>query len=181
MLIPSVDSFMEDGAKASESLAYGAVLGAVKRFDPDRQLGFGLGVFDQIEKVRAFPFILVDWKLGDRLRLVNPLPAGPTGGAGIELNYRPDGDWVLGGGAAFRRVRFRLSDSGRFPNGLGEERGVLGFVHAGRPLGDSFQLDLYAGAIFGGELRLENSRGDTLVERDFDTAPFAGATLTARF
>lgn len=116
LAIPSVDYFMEDKAKSSEAVTYGAVIAAAKRFDPDRQLGIGVGVFDQIEKVRAFPIIVVDWKLTDRLRLANPLAAGPTGGAGLELSYLLDGDWELGGGAAYRMLRFRLDEAGPFPN-----------------------------------------------------------------
>ena len=61
LLTPSVDYFMDDDAKSSEALTYGAVIGAVKRFGPDRQLGFGVGVFDRLEEVRAFPIIVVDW------------------------------------------------------------------------------------------------------------------------
>jgi hypothetical protein len=181
LVTPSVDYFMEDDAKSSEALAYGAVVAAAKRFGPDRLLGFGVGVFDRLEEVSVLPVILVDWKLTERLRIENPLAAGPTGGAGLELNYRFDGGWVLGGGAAYRTVRFRLNENGPVPNGIGEERGVAGFFHAGRTLGGTFRLDLYAGALFGGELRLENASGDELVREDFDPAPFVGATLTARF
>ena len=74
-----------------------------------------------------------------------------------------------------------LDEAGPFPNGIGEQRGVAAFVHAGRPLGDAIRFDLYAGAILGGELRVENARGDELIKEDFDTAPLFGATLTARF
>jgi hypothetical protein len=99
----------------------------------------------------------------------------------VELNYRFDNGWVLGGGAAYRALRFRLREDGPFPNGIGEERGVPGFVHAARALGRTLRLDLYAGAIFGGELRVENASGDELITDDFDAVPFLGATLTARF
>jgi hypothetical protein len=181
LLTPSVDYFMEDDAKSSEALTYGAVVAAAKRFGPERLLGFGVGVFDRLEQASVLPVIIADWKLTDRLRLVNPLAAGPTGGAGLELNYRIGNGWVLGGGAAYRTVRFRLNEAGPFPNGIGEERGVAGFFHAGRSLGGTFQLDFYAGALFGGELRLENANGDELARQDFDPAPLLGATLTAKF
>jgi hypothetical protein len=181
LVTPSVDYFMEEGARSSEALGYGAVLAAAKRFDADRQIGFGFGVFDQLEEVKLFPFIVVDWKLGDRWRLANPLPAGPTGGAGLELNYRLDDGWTLGGGAAYRSVRFRLSEEGAFANGIGESRSVAAFLHAARDLGPDARLGLYAGALFAGELRVENASGDLLERRDFDPAPFFGAALTVRF
>ena len=180
LVTPSVDYVMEDDAKSSEAVIYGAVLGAAKRFGPDQMLGLGIGAFDRLEELRVFPFILVDWRLTDRLRLANPLEAGPTGGAGLELSYQAGADWMLGGGAAYRSIRFRLDETGPFPNGIGEQRGIAGFVHAGRPLGGGFRFDLYAGAIFGGELRVENANGDKLISRDFDPAPFVGVAISAR-
>lgn len=181
LLTPSADYLMEEGASSSDALSYGAVLAASRRFDADRQLGFGLGVFDQLEEVKVFPFIVVDWKLGERWRLANPLPAGPTGGGGLELNYRFDAGWTLGGGAAYRSVRFRLSENGSFANGIGETRSLAGFVHAARDLGPNSRLGLYAGALFAGELRVENASGDELARQDFDPAPFFGAALTLRY
>jgi hypothetical protein len=181
LVTPSFDYFMEEGARSSEALSYGAVLAAAKRFDADRQIGFGFGVFDQLEEVKLFPFIVVDWKLGDRWRLANPLPAGPTGGAGLELNYRFDSGWTLGGGAAYRSVRFRLSEDGAVANGIGESRSVAAFLHAGRDLGPNARLGFYAGALFAGELRVENASGDELARQDFDPAPFFGAAFTLRY
>lgn len=181
VVTPSLDYFMEEGARSSEAMSYGAVLAASKRFDAERQLGFGFGVFDQLEDVKLFPFIVVDWKLGERWRLANPLPAGPTGGGGLELTYRFDSGWTLGGGAAYRSVRFRLSEDGAVPNGIGETRSVATFLHAARDLGTNSRLGLYAGALLAGELRVENGSGQELARQDFDPAPFFGAAFTARF
>jgi hypothetical protein len=138
-------------------------------------------VFDRLEDVSVFPFILVDWRLTERLRLVNPAQAGPTGGAGLELSYHLGGGWMLGAGGAYRSSRFRLRDDGPFPNGIGEESAIPAFVHAGGRLGQSFAIDLYAGALLGGALRVEDSSGGELAEQDFDPAPLLGATVSARF
>jgi hypothetical protein len=181
LVTPSLDYLMEEGASSSDALSYGAVLAASRRFDADLQLGLGFGIFDQLEEVKVFPFIVVDWKLGERWRLANPLPAGPTGGGGLELNYRFDAGWTLGGGAAYRSVRFRLSEDGSFANGIGEMRSVAAFLHAARDLGPDSRLGLYAGALFAGELRVESASGDELARQDFDPAPFFGAALTLRY
>ena len=181
LVTPSLDYLMEEGASSSDALSYGAVLAASRRFDADLQLGLGFGIFDQLEEVKVFPFIVVDWKLGERWRLANPLPAGPTGGGGLELNYRFDAGWTLGGGAAYRSVRFRLSEDGSFANGIGETRSVAAFLHAARDLGPNSRLGLYAGALFAGELRVESASGDELARQDFDPAPFFGAALTLRY
>ena len=115
---PSVDWFRENGADTGDSLSWGAIVSATRRFADGNRLGFGVGVYDRIEKTSAFPFLIVDWRLSDRWRLVNPLAAGPVGGAGLELDYLLGGGWEIGVGGAFRSLRFRLSESGPVPNGV---------------------------------------------------------------
>ena len=116
---PSVDWFSEKSASNSESRVWGAMVSGVKQFGGGNRLGVGLGVYDQIEKTSVFPVVIVDWRLNDRWRLVNPLPSGPTGPAGLELDYRFDGDWTAGVGVAYRSVRFRLNDRASAPGGCG--------------------------------------------------------------
>lgn len=181
LVTPSVDYFHERGAEWSESLTYGAILSAARSFSSRNRVGFGLGVYQQLEEVRAFPFLVVDWQLTDRLRLNNPLPAGPTGPAGLELNYRASVRWEVGMGAAYRRVRFRLRDDGAFPGGVGEESGVIAFLHAATRFGEDVSLDLYGGALLGGELQVEDSNGDNIAQHGFDSAPLLGATVRVRF
>lgn len=179
--VPSFDWFRENGADAGEAFTWGGIVSATKRFDDGNRIGFGVGVFDRIEETRAFPFLLVDWRISDRWRLVNPLPAGPTGPAGLELDYRLDGGWNVGVGAAWRTQRFRLSEDGAVANGIGEERGVPVFLRATHTFGEQRSLSLYAGLVTGGQLRVEDASGSTLREVDFDTAPLLGATFSARF
>jgi hypothetical protein len=178
---PSVDYFMEDGADWSEAPSYGAVLAVSRRFGPGLQLGLGVSAFDRLEQFEVIPFPVIDWRITDRLRLTNPLNAGPTGGAGLEISYAIDGGWTFGVGGAYRSARFRLREQGPTPNGIGEERAVPAFVHAGLRLGRSLALDVYAGALLGGRVRVEDSGGGKLADRDFDPAPFVGGTLSARF
>jgi hypothetical protein len=67
------------------------------------------------------------------------------------------------------------------PNGIGEERGVPVFLRATRAFDERTSLNLYAGILTGGQLRLEDANGSDLVEEDFDPAPLFGATFNARF
>jgi hypothetical protein len=179
--VPSVDWFRENGADTGDSLSWGGIVSATKRFADGNRLGLGVGIYDRIEETSAFPFLIVDWRLSDRWRLVNPLAAGPTGPAGLELDYRLDDNWELGVGAAWRRVRFRLSDSGPVPNGVGEDRGMPVFLRATRNVGRQSTLHLYAGVVVAGELRVEDSSGNRLRSEDYDPAPLLGVTFTARF
>jgi hypothetical protein len=180
-ITPSIDWFGEHDAATGDSLTWGGILSATKRFDDGNRLGIGLGVFDRIEKTSVFPFLLVDWRLSDRWRLVNPLPAGPTGPAGLELDYRLDGGWNMGFGAAWRNSRFRLSQQGPVADGIGEERGVPVFLRATRDLGRGFSLNLYAGAVTYGRLRVEDPAGNGLREVDTGTTPLFGATFSMRY
>jgi hypothetical protein len=177
---PSVDWFRESGANSSDSLTWGAVLSAVRVDPAGNRIGLGVAVFDEIEDTKVFPVIVVDWRLGDRWRLINPLPAGPTGPAGLELDYQFDGGWSLGVGAAYRTLRFRLSDSGPVSSGVGEINGVPIFARATYDLSKQLTLHIYAGAIAGGELRVEDRNGNLLRKDDFDTAPFVALTVTVR-
>jgi hypothetical protein len=178
---PSVDWFRENGADYGDALSWGAVVSGTKRFADGNRLGFGVGVFDRIEKTSAFPFLIVDWRLSDRWRLINPLPAGPAGGAGLELDYLFGGGWEIGVGFASRSLRFRLSESGPVPNGVGEERGVPLFVRVTRDFGRQFAFHFWGGAVVAGEMRVDDSSGNRLRSEDFDPAPFVAATFTARF
>lgn len=178
---PSVEWAGEQGADSSESMVYGGIASATRAFAPDRRLGFGVGVFSQLEETTVIPILIVNWRLSERWSLVNPLPAGPVGPAGLELDYRFDNGWRLGLGATSRSLRFRLSDTGPTPGGVGEQRGVPVFLRLSANISDQASLVLYAGAIVEGELRVEDSRGNKLREDSFDPAPLLGATFRMRF
>ena len=81
---PSVDWIRENGADSGESVTWGALVSGTKRFDDGNRLGLGVGVYDRIETTKVFPFLIVDWRLGERWRVINPLPSGPTGPAGLD-------------------------------------------------------------------------------------------------
>ncbi len=180
-ITPSVEWSRENGADLGESVIYGGILSATKAFAPDQRLGLGLGVFSDLEETKLIPILVVNWRLNDRWSLVNPLPAGPAGPAGLELNYRLDNGWDLGLGAAYRSLRFRLSENGPAPDGVGVERGVPIFLRLSADLSDQASFFLYAGAVVGGELRVEDSSGNLLREESFDPAPLLGATFRMRF
>lgn len=178
---PSADWFKENGANTGDSLVWGATVSGTKQFTDGNRLGLGVGFFSQIEKTNVFPFLIVNWRLNDRWRLVNPLPTGPTGPAGLELDYRFDGGWTAGVGASYRVLRFRLSDTGPVSNGVGQETGVPVFMRVTRNFNDKMALHFYGGVVAGGKLRVENSSGDKLREENFDPAPLFGLTFVGRF
>jgi hypothetical protein len=180
-ITPSFDWFKENGAASSDALAWGATMTAVKVFADGNQLGLGLAAFDRIEETSVFPFPIVNWRFDRHWRLVNPLAAGPTGPAGLELNYEFDSGWALGLGAAWRKTRYRLSESGPVASGVGEISGAPIFLRAKLDLGRSSTLNLYGGVIAGGKLRVEGPSGNLVREDDFDLAPLVGFNFVSRF
>lgn len=177
---PSLAFSREFDASWGDSLAYGAVGAFSYSFRTDRKLGLGLGVFDRMNKSRVFPFISVDWNFTDKLRLTNPLRAGPTGPAGLEIAYQIDSNWEFGAGGAYRSFRFRLDDEGIAPDGIGEQRGTLAFARIKRQLGRKLDLNIYAGAVLGGELHLDNANNERLVTAAHGTAPLLAITFNGR-
>jgi hypothetical protein len=178
---PSVDWFRENGAQTSDALAWGAIFSATRLFADGNRIGLGVGAYDQIEETSVFPFLIVDWRLGERWRLINPLQSGPTGGAGLELDYDFGGGWSLGVGFSFREYRFRLSQDGPVPDGIGEQRGRPIFLRGTYAIGPSAALYLYAGVLTAGKLIVEDRNGNLLREEEFDPAPLIALTFLARF
>lgn len=126
-VVAAIHCFRETGAVSGESLTAGATVSGARQFALGNRVGLGLGVFGGIEKTIAFPFLIVDWRITDRWRLANPLAIGP---AGLEIDYRFGGGWSVGIGAAWRVLRFRLSEAGPTPNDIGEESERTSWLYA---------------------------------------------------
>lgn len=180
-VVPSIEYAAEPGADSGKAWVWGAVASAAKAFDPNLTLGLGAGVFSQIEKTVAFPYLVIDWKIDQRWRLSNPFAAGPAGPAGIELSYAFGDNWDAGVGGAYRSYRFRLDQAAAFPDGIGESRLVPAFLRISRKLGTEARLDLYAAAALNGRLKVEDSGGSELVSQDYATAPMIGLSISGRF
>ncbi|BBO69399.1 hypothetical protein DSCA_33290 [Desulfosarcina alkanivorans] len=180
-VIPSMDFAGASGADAGESLSYGVVLSAAYTFGPDLMLGLGGGIFERLDQSEVFPYLVVDWKINDRLRLTNPFRAGPVGPAGLELVYTPNDALEMGVGGAYRSYRFRLDDSSVVADGIGEVAFWAPFIRVGRSLGSRCRLDLNGGALVGGSITIEDENAHELGDTDYDPAPFIGLTLKGRF
>lgn len=180
-ITPSFDWFKENGASSSDALVWGATMTAVKVYANGNQLGLGVAAFDRLEETSVFPFPIVNWRFDRNWRLTNPLAAGPTGPAGLELNYEFDSGWSLGLGAAWRKTRFRLSADGPVANGIGEISGAPIFLRARLDVGRSSTLNLYGGVVAAGTLRVEGPSGNLVREDDFDLAPLVGVNFVSRF
>jgi len=169
------------GAKSSDSQVYGAVFSAMKSINPNLDLGLGLGAFKGLDEIRAFPFVAISWKINEQWQLKNPFSAGPAGPAGLELVWNPRSPWEMGVGGAWRSYRFRLSEEGSVPGGIGETEFIAAYLRLGRTISQRFSFDISGGGLFSGRLNIENSAGTDLGNSDFATAPFLGLTFKGQF
>jgi len=178
---PSVGVAAESGADWGDSIVYGGIVWTSYRFSPSLALGLGAGVFNKAEEVTAFPVIVVDWKITDRVRLSNPLHPGPTGPAGLEVSYAFDGGSTVAAGGAYRSLRFRLDDSGAVPGGVGEDRSFPLWARFSTKMGTAGTLNFLGGVMVGGKMVLEDKNGNELADESYDASPFLAATISFKF
>jgi hypothetical protein len=170
----------ESGADWGDSIIGGGFVGASVRLNEDLLIGAGIGIVTEIEdSVRLFPVIVIDWLITDTLRLSN---AVNDGGQGIELIWQPGGDWEFGIGASYRYSRFRLDDStGPQDEGVGQDESLPIIVRATYTFSPNISVSAYGGAVFAGELRLEDDDGDRIQDEDYDPAGLLGVSARIRF
>ena len=179
---PSYQRSGTRNADDGESAQWGGVAAVTYASAPRKLIGLGALGFNGLEKTRVIPFVLIDWQLSDKLRLANPLAAGPTGPAGLEIVYALGGGWEVAAGGAYRSLRFRLDrDLPVAPNGVGEYTGVIGFGRLSYRFSPKASLDLHAGGAFRTNVTLANASGNTVVSEDAKTAPIAALSFRARF
>lgn len=178
---PTLGYSGEAGAGLNDSLVYGAVASLIHPFSRDLFFGLGVGIFNLLEETRFSPFIAVNWRITDQIRISNPFEAGPAGPAGLELVYSPTEKWELGVGGAYRSYRFRLDEDSSEPGGIGENEFLVGFLRIQRRLTKRWKLDFVGGALFEGKLSIENADGDDIQSDRYNPAPIVALTFSGQF
>lgn len=179
-IAPSIGVSMNPGASTRNSLTYGTVASLTHSFSRDLKLGGGVGLFNTIEEVRAFPFMTVDWQINDTLRLKNPFHAGPVGPAGLELIWSHK-KIRTGLGGAWRSTRFRLSRDNNIPSGIVTNEFMVGFIRLHYQHSRKLEFDLLGGGLFNGRLTTDDSEGNSIGKTGYETAPFLAMTLSGKF
>ena len=178
---PTVEWACDSRADMADACIYGAVLSAARVFSPKFVLGAGASVTRQFYSVKSSPFVIVDWKITDRLRPANAVPAGPLGGAGVELRYAPTPEWELAGGGVWRSDRWRLEKHGASAGDVGETNSIPLLARLSRKLGPKARIDLYAGAMASNRLTVKDSDGHEIAHDDYGIVPGISATLSGKF
>lgn len=180
--VPSYQWAAADDAGGTEAARYGGVVALAYAVSPRQYIGFGLSYFSGLDDDTVFPVLLVEWQLDERWRLTNPLTAGPTGPAGLELVRSFDNGWEASVGGAYRSLRFLLpAENPVAPNGTGSYSGAIAFARLQYRFTPELSLSLFAGAQFGGELEINADGGRNIVSVDHGTAPMVALSLSGRF
>lgn len=183
IVIPSVRSFVEEGASLDDGSTQGVIAAAGWKFSDKLTLGPGLGWFSELGGgSNVFPIILVDWAITDRLSLSTGRGMAASQGPGLSLDYRLTKGWSLGLTGRYENTRFALDSGGSAPSGrIGEDSSVpllLTLEYSPWPM---TRITAVAGAEFAGQLKLEDRSGRTLAATDFDTAAVVGLVFSSRF
>jgi len=181
IVIPTIQFSGEFDARFGDSLVYGGGVAVRYVFGPRVVLGIGVAGYYYLEQARVFPFLVINLKLSDRLRITNPFRLGPAGPAGIILSYKINPKWEVGFGGAYRSYRFRLDYDGPIPNGIGQYNSFPLFVRLGYTLTPNCTVDLYGGLAIYNRLRVQDRDGDEIYESGQNVAPLIGASISGRF
>ncbi|MDD3618260.1 MAG: hypothetical protein RBR09_00375 [Desulfobulbaceae bacterium] len=181
-VLPSLRWSAESGASREDALTGGLFAAAAYRFSDRLTAGPGLGITSRLEdSASLFPFLLIKWKVTERLTLAAGEGSAAIQGPGLTLDWKAAARWHLLFGGGYGQQRFRLDDRGPVPGGIGEKTSFPLFIGATCEISPQVRADIFGGVEAGGELRLEDRDGRLMAEEDFDPAVFLGAAFAGRF
>jgi len=180
--IPSLRFNAESGASLDDGKSGGVLAGAAYRVNDSLTIGPGFGVFNEIEDDTSFfPILIIDWKISDTLSLETGRGFAATRGPGLQLRWNYSQNWQFLLGGRYEKTRFRLDDKGPTSGGVGQDKSVPLFAQAEYRIDKDVSFNLIGGAETAASLRLEGAAGQLISSSDLSTAPFIGATFSARF
>lgn len=106
---------------------------------------------------------------------------GATQGPDLTLNYQPNQKCRFGIGGRYEKLLFRLDEDGRIADGIGKDSSVPLFLNGTYNFNPKTSISFVGGVELDGELKLEDSDGNTVTEESYETAIFMGLTFNARF
>ena len=160
---------------ASANVQGGGTVAFAHSFSSDLTIGGGVGVIGQAnDDPRAFPIIILDWKLTDKLRLSSDLSTRFGSRTGLELIWTPRDDWSFGVGYSYSYSRFRLDGSGFAPDGAGEASSYPLTFRATYTASPAFSLTFFGGIVFDGHLEVTNNNRALMQSVDYDNAGVIG-------
>jgi hypothetical protein len=181
-IIPTVRVNGEKGASNSDSRTYGLFAAVAWRLNADLTIGPGIGAFSRLEDgTKFFPILAIDWNISERWNLSTGRGLASSQGPGLTLSYKLNEDWSFGLAGRFEDLEFRLEDQGPTAGGVGRDQSFPLVFNARLTPNEKFNLSVFAGIEFGGELKLKDAQGTVVEESKYDPAPIVGGTFEVRF
>jgi hypothetical protein len=173
----------EGSAAFDDGFTGGALVGFNYRPNSDLSVGLALGVVSQIEDdAGVVPIPMLRWHFAEPFTVsVGVSPLGGRLGVGPELTWHVAEELDLGFGAQYQRRRFRLDDHGFNQEGVGEDTSLPVYVRMTLQPVEAAALELFAGVVAGGELRVEDRGGHQGYDQDYDATPSLGLRVHYRF
>ena len=172
----------ESRADFSDSITGGALVGFSYRYSDRLSFGPGIGVLTKLEdNASVIPILVIHWKITETLSLSTGRGIGASLGPGLTLRWQPSRVWAFSLGSRYESRRFRLADNGTYPNGVGADRSFPIFGGIEYNLTPRVSISAVCGMEIGGELRLEDENGDSIIREDHDPASFLGVAFSASF
>ena len=140
-------------------------------------IGLAVGALTQIEDDPS-PLILpiLHWQITPKLTARTEIDV--SRGYGGTLDYHLASSWHLKGGLSFQRDRFRLNSSDR----VGETTSLPMWGSVIFAPSEHFSFEWYGGMVLAGSVRLEDSDGDKISDKDLDDPQlFLGVTMKGAF
>ena len=179
---PTIRFAGEKEADFDNALTGGGFAGFSYRYSDSLTIGPGIGVLTQLEdSTRVIPILIINWKITDTLSLNTGRGIGATLGPGLTFDWRPSRVWSFSIGGRYERLRFRLDEEGTVPNGIGDDLSFPIFGGIAYSFTPMIRIGVLGGVEVGGELRLEDENGNTIIKENHDPAGFLGITFSARF
>jgi len=179
---PTIRFTGEKEADFDNALTGAGFAGFSYRYSDSLTIGPGIGVLTQLEdSTRVIPILIINWKITDTLSLNTGRGIGATLGPGLTFDWRPSRVWSFSIGGRYERLRFRLDEEGTVPNGIGDDLSLPIFGGIAYSFTPMIRIGVLGGVEVGGELRLEDENGNTIIKENHDPAGFLGITFSARF
>jgi hypothetical protein len=182
IIIPSVRSYAEEDASLDDGRSEGLLAGVGWKLSDTLTIGPGFGWYTELGGgAHAFPIIILDWAITDKLSLTTGRGLAASQGPGLDLTYSLNDKWQVALAGRYEKTRFALEDDGVTPDGFGQDKSlplVLSVQYSPWPM-TSFSA--FIGIEFEGELSLENADGRTVARSEYDTAGAVGLAFRNRF
>jgi len=167
----------ESGADFSDAFSGGGLAGVNYKFSDTFTAGGGVAIVSQIEDdPLVLPLITIDWRFVPGWRAKVGFLDVATMGYGGAVEFEPNDQWVFGFGVQYHKARFRIERNDE----VGQEDAAIIFGQATWRLNPAFDLSGFVGVAAGGNLRLEDSSGDRIVDHDYDAAAVIGVKAKFR-